>query len=232
MIALTVPGKFEFRDIATRVVSTACKLARSSGPNGPVPLIDEFTHQAVSAVGEVFNNVAQHGYANREVGNISLEISVNEDHLTIEVKDFGHSFHPDDAPDLPYMNTRDDTGNVDTGNVDTGIDNTGIDDIGTGGVGNDGVLANDFAANHFAANDSATNDPGNGFADDFGDLPESGMGLFIVRSFVDELTYTPGTRGNPNCMRMVKRFQSFESTPPCRAAVNHVNDTNSTRAAE
>jgi len=32
---------------------------------------------------------------------------------------------------------------------------------------------------------------------------ESGMGLFIIRSFVDELRYTPGP---PNRLRMVKRL--------------------------
>jgi serine/threonine-protein kinase RsbW len=35
------------------------------------------------------------------------------------------------------------------------------------------------------------------------ELPESGMGLFIVRSFVDELRYLPG---RPNVLRLEKRF--------------------------
>lgn len=40
-----------------------------------------------------------------------------------------------------------------------------------------------------------------------GDDPqESGMGLFIIRNFVDELTYTPGP---PNRLRMTKRLPQF-----------------------
>ncbi len=35
---------------------------------------------------------------------------------------------------------------------------------------------------------------------------ESGMGLFIIRNFVDELTYTPGP---PNRLRMTKRLPQF-----------------------
>ena len=34
------------------------------------------------------------------------------------------------------------------------------------------------------------------------DLPESGMGLFIIRSFMDEVDYCPGS---PNVLRLVKR---------------------------
>jgi len=34
------------------------------------------------------------------------------------------------------------------------------------------------------------------------DLPESGMGMFIMRAFVDEIVYTPGT---PNVLQLRKR---------------------------
>ncbi|WP_437600848.1 ATP-binding protein [Sorangium sp. So ce590] len=34
------------------------------------------------------------------------------------------------------------------------------------------------------------------------DLPESGMGLFIIKSFMDEVDYCPGS---PNVLRLVKR---------------------------
>ena len=34
------------------------------------------------------------------------------------------------------------------------------------------------------------------------DLPESGMGMFIMRAFVDEIVYTPGT---PNVLKLRKR---------------------------
>jgi serine/threonine-protein kinase RsbW len=40
---------------------------------------------------------------------------------------------------------------------------------------------------------------------DLGALPESGMGLFIIRSFMDEVVYTPGP---PNVLVLVKSFSS------------------------
>lgn len=140
MIVLKVPGRLAYRELATRVVSTACKLVRS--PDGMV-LKEEFTHEAVSAVGEAFNNVALHGYENTAPGDIIFEIASLEDRLVIDVSDFGHSFHPDDAPE-PNL----------------------------------------------------------------GELPESGMGLFIIRAFVDELTYEAGS---PNRLRMVKRFANWQT---------------------
>jgi serine/threonine-protein kinase RsbW len=106
-------------------------------------LQEEFTHEAVSAVGEAFNNVALHGYENTTPGDIIFEIASLEDRLVVDVKDFGHSFHPDDAPE-PNL----------------------------------------------------------------GELPESGMGLFIIRAFVDELTYEAGS---PNRLRMVKRFRNWQA---------------------
>lgn len=105
-------------------------------------LPDEFTHEAVSAVGEAFNNVVLHGYEALPVGDIIFEVATLDDRLEITIKDFGHSFHPDDAPEP-----------------------------------------------------------------DLGALPESGMGLFIIRAFVDELTYEPGA---PNCLRMVKHYSVWQ----------------------
>lgn len=39
---------------------------------------------------------------------------------------------------------------------------------------------------------------------DLAEPVESGMGLFIIKSFVDEVSYEPGS---PNCLRMKKRFR-------------------------
>lgn len=135
MIVLRVPGRLEYRELATRIVATACKLVR--GPDGAF-LQDEYTHEAVSAIGEAFNNVVLHGYKNTTPNDIIFEIATLQDRLVIDVKDFGIGFHPDEAPEP-----------------------------------------------------------------DLGTLPESGMGLFIIRAFVDELTYE---QGSPNRLRMVKRF--------------------------
>jgi serine/threonine-protein kinase RsbW len=38
-------------------------------------------------------------------------------------------------------------------------------------------------------------------------LPESGMGVYIMRSFMSELAYTPGQDGNKNVLRMVKQLE-------------------------
>ena len=35
-------------------------------------------------------------------------------------------------------------------------------------------------------------------------LPESGLGLFIIRSFMSDVQYAPGERGEPNRLRMVR----------------------------
>jgi serine/threonine-protein kinase RsbW len=41
------------------------------------------------------------------------------------------------------------------------------------------------------------------------DLPESGMGLFIIRSFIDGISYRPASAaGQPNVLRLFKRFAS------------------------
>jgi serine/threonine-protein kinase RsbW len=40
---------------------------------------------------------------------------------------------------------------------------------------------------------------------DLDSLPESGMGVFIMRSFVDEITYVPGP---PNVLTLIKRLCS------------------------
>jgi serine/threonine-protein kinase RsbW len=48
-------------------------------------------------------------------------------------------------------------------------------------------------------------DPASLEAPSFEDLPESGMGLFIIKSFMDEVGYCPGS---PNVLRLVKRRES------------------------
>jgi serine/threonine-protein kinase RsbW len=38
-------------------------------------------------------------------------------------------------------------------------------------------------------------------------LPESGMGLYIIRSFMDVVEYTAGSEGLPNVLRLVKQVR-------------------------
>jgi serine/threonine-protein kinase RsbW len=47
-------------------------------------------------------------------------------------------------------------------------------------------------------------DPTQVSSPDLSALPESGMGLFIIRSFMDELSYRPGP---PNLLSMTKRVR-------------------------
>ena len=46
-------------------------------------------------------------------------------------------------------------------------------------------------------------------------LPESGMGLYIIRSFMDVVEYTPGGEGKPNVLRLVK--QVCRASPEARS---------------
>src|SRR5687768_4742812 len=41
---------------------------------------------------------------------------------------------------------------------------------------------------------------------DLSSLPESHMGLYIVRSFMDQVTYRPGTAAAPNVLTLTKRY--------------------------
>jgi serine/threonine-protein kinase RsbW len=49
---------------------------------------------------------------------------------------------------------------------------------------------------------------------DIAALPESGMGLFIIRSFMDEVTYTRGAHGKPNVLVLRKRWPAAGAVPP------------------
>lgn len=46
---------------------------------------------------------------------------------------------------------------------------------------------------------------------DLEQLPESGMGVYIMRSFMSEVAYTPGQAGSKNVLRMVKRLKKTAS---------------------
>jgi len=93
-------------------------------------------------VGEVFNNIAIHGYAGETSGTVELEFELVGDELRIRMADTGKSF-----------------------------------DLG---------------------HDTATELPA---------LPESHMGLFIVRSFMDDVRYLPREAPDrPNVFVLTKRY--------------------------
>ncbi len=141
VIQLRVPGMLVYRDLATRAVSAACKLAYATREGNDPPSSKatmEFSHQVVSAMGEAFNNVVIHGYKGQTPGDVTVEIRTASDRLEIQMSDFGSSFDPSLVP---------------TPNLD--------------------------------------------------ELPESGMGIYIMRAFMDVVTYTPG---RPNTLLLVKYF--------------------------
>src|SRR5262245_43618328 len=92
MIRLEVLGEIQYRDVALRTVSSACRLTLPPGHPAREP--STFQAHLVSAVGEAFNNIALHGYRRRLPGLIEIEISFDDGWLTVEVRDTGESFDP------------------------------------------------------------------------------------------------------------------------------------------
>ena len=108
--------------------------------------------QVVSAVGEAFNNIVLHGYADRQAraqplraSSIDLRIQTRPGHIRIELRDWGSGFEPTRVPP-PAFDT----------------------------------------------------------------LPESGLGLFIMQSFM-EMAYRSG---RPNLLTLSKRY--VERSPAVR----------------
>jgi serine/threonine-protein kinase RsbW len=103
VIRLQLRGILEYRDVALRAVSAACKLV-TPGPHGVA--WNDFQIQVVSAVGEAFNNVVLHGYAGQTKGTIELRIQTHRGRIEVELRDWGESFDPGTVPspeldDLP-----------------------------------------------------------------------------------------------------------------------------------
>jgi len=154
-IRLSVPGSLEFRDVAVRVVGTACRLLRPRGSEPPVAhegegartdfAQDEFATQVVSAFSEAFNNLAIHGYKDAPPERrIDVEVSADATTLCVRLTDWGRVYDPAAYEELPD------------------------------------------------------------------ELPERGMGLFIIRSFMDEVGYEPGP---PNVLTLRKKWSPFVASP-------------------
>jgi serine/threonine-protein kinase RsbW len=127
VIRAILPNRLTYRDLAIRLVASACKLVPQGG--------DRFSNEIVSAFSEALNNVVIHGGGSPE-DEIEIEIDPGEDRLTVRLKDNGMSFDPRTAP-FPDLDA----------------------------------------------------------------LPESGMGAFIIMSFMDQVSYVAGS---PNTLSMTK----------------------------
>jgi serine/threonine-protein kinase RsbW len=89
LIRAILPSRLTYRDLAIRLVASACKLV----PRGS----DRFSNEVVSAFSEALNNVVLHGGVSPE-DEIEIEIDLGEDRLTLRLKDHGMSFDPRTAP--------------------------------------------------------------------------------------------------------------------------------------
>lgn len=96
MIYLRVPAVLGYRDLVSRAVSTACKVA--TGREGTSEATDEAVTELVSAVGEAFNNAVLHAYRGRGSGEVTLEIRAENGVVEVAVGDEGASFELDAIP--------------------------------------------------------------------------------------------------------------------------------------
>lgn len=115
VVRLTTPADLRFRDIAVRAVAEACRLAvrsrtaqgsqpQASGATQQLDLSDRFTAELVSAVSEIFNNIAIHGYGGRGGGELSIEMTVSTDGLRLIISDHGKAFDLNQVP-APELDT-------------------------------------------------------------------------------------------------------------------------------
>ena len=149
VIHLRVPGTLRYRDLAVRVVGSACKLVGTPDDStGPIRNT-QWDNEVVSAFGEAFNNAAIHSYRGAP-GDVEIEVDPGVAAITIRLIDYGKSFALDDVPQP-----------------------------------------------------------------DLDSLPESGLGLYIIRSFMDEVKYVAGS---PNVLSMTKYLD------PARRQVRQPSD--------
>jgi serine/threonine-protein kinase RsbW len=134
LIQLRVPASLLYRNLVLRVVAEACNFVPPGDP--PADGDDDFRSEAVTAVGEAFNNIAIHGGAGVADELVEVQIEPLAGRLVVRLVDHGRSFDPDAVPS-PELDR----------------------------------------------------------------LPEGGLGLFIIRSFMDDVSYRPGP---PNVLALTK----------------------------
>jgi serine/threonine-protein kinase RsbW len=140
-IRMSMLGRVQHRDIVLRAVAAACKLVREAPTESPDAEWTDFRIHVVSAVSEAFNNIVLHSYAGRDDGIIEMNIRTRRNFISVELRDFGSSFDPDEIP-MPDLDL----------------------------------------------------------------LPESGLGMFIIKELMD-VSYRPG---RPNVLTLSKRLAGKE----------------------
>ena len=95
-----MPGLLVYRDLAIRMVASACRLV----PGHVGALARKFDAEVISAFGEAFNNLVIHSYG-AEPGEIEIEIEIGSGGITIRMLDYGKSYdlHRVPEPDLASL---------------------------------------------------------------------------------------------------------------------------------
>jgi serine/threonine-protein kinase RsbW len=96
VIRIKLPCLLEYRDLAMRMVTSACRLVEirhARRANGHGSIADDWGNQVISAFGEAFNNVVIHAYGSGG-GDLEIEIEPDADRLTIRLMDYGKPFDP------------------------------------------------------------------------------------------------------------------------------------------
>jgi len=95
----TFPGRFESLSSISEFVASA---ARQAGLN-------EFaTYNMQMAVDEACANIIEHGYGGDGAGEIECSCIIDEDRLTVEIRDYGAEFNPCDMPEPDLTGALDD----------------------------------------------------------------------------------------------------------------------------
>lgn len=193
MIRLRVPGSLTYRHLALRVVSAACKMAapgdavRAPGEEpdedadlgGPLGLHGDAafadTHADTGDVGDFEVGAEGWGGAGDLGGAGGDEALTAEEFEAQTLSAFGEAFN-----NIAIHGYRGGT----PGDVDIEIE-----------TDEEGIVIR-------LMDTGSSFDPNCVAVPDMADLPESGMGLFIINSFMDEVDYRPG---RPNVLRLAKR---------------------------
>ncbi|AKT37777.1 ATP-binding protein [Chondromyces crocatus] len=189
MIRLRVPGSLTYRHLALRVVSAACRMAISQRSGVMSPGRDDAGGKAIEA--DPFDALAQ------GLGEDGEDDAPESGPTRLAaVEDLG-TFDPDE----PLSDEEFEAQTLSA--VGEAFNNIAIHAYRVGIPGHvDIEIESDEGGIMICLMDTGSSfEPGQVMAPDMTALPESGMGLFIMNSFMDEVDYRPG---NPNVLRLVK----------------------------
>jgi serine/threonine-protein kinase RsbW len=94
LIRLKLPSSMVYRNLAMRLVTSACKLVKASRVDrrtGRSRPDREFDDQVISAFGEAFNNAVLHSYG-PSGGDLEIEVDLLDDRMTIRLMEYGRTF--------------------------------------------------------------------------------------------------------------------------------------------